>query len=962
MMITLLLLSLSGSLLATPPSDIKAGITEAKKLEKEKKWTESMAAYEAVMDQLRANQDTGNHYFLDCLQRQGAIAFFNLEGQMPTAIEKFEQAIQLYERHKLTSSTISTAGAFLGYYYVFMSDKIMLEKALSAYQKTISLFPKDSLPNRNLMICYKEIGSVWARKGDFEQGIQYHKRGIHLRESAPYNPELYNTGIRDALASNYEFVRRFDKAQVIYEALLKQKNLMKSKIPHVMMGLGECYIHNGELDKAQDIADRAIKIVLNYFEGDSAHYEVISAIDFLATVAGEKGESKKAIEYAKKSLKLSILSELHGPEGRPTAKRHFWLGDYYLDAGYDSLALASFHRSLQTFAPYFKSEDIYEVPVLNEDDRETWVVSCLRKKAKQFLIYHDQTGDRIWAQRALDHVSAAIAQQEKIIFSLRNQGNRVQALEEDYPTYLYGMKACYILFDQTKQDQYLAKAFQIMEQGKAMILHQQSTIGSAASKVGNIARMVDSLEQQIAQLRIQSKDSTQSNEDTDRLLAETTVEIDLLKVKAEAQDPALKNYLLRQSAPILLAQVQQRIMPVQGHALLHYFMTDSAIFTLVLSGDQTLLHRTKLDKSFLDRLKAMGDIVKQIPEVEGAKSQFISYKDHAYFLYQKLIEEPVLQNGLNPKHLTIIPHGILNTIPFGALISDKSDKITSYKALPYLIKSHSISYTYSATSLLQNRPQDIPFKALAISPLFEVQNSTSPTDSVRDGLNPLAWTLEEAQRIYNIYGGKLLVHEDATEHNFKKLFDQFGIIHIASHALLDEATPELSRILFTMPTDMQEDGSLFLEEVFGMDFRNKLICLSACNTGQGKLTQGDGLMSLARGFQYAGSPSLMATMWQAQDRSSYMISTQFHEKIAAGKRLDEAMQLSQKQYLNQADALKAHPYYWAHMVIIGETKLPIYNGSSMRLFKIACFIFLVLGLSWMIGKQSTQQQFTTPKL
>ena len=103
-----------------------------------------------------------------------------------------------------------------------------------------------------------------------------------------------------------------------------------------------------------------------------------------------------------------------------------------------------------------------------------------------------------------------------------------------------------------------------------------------------------------------------------------------------------------------------------------------------------------------------------------------------------------------------------------------------------------------------------------------------------------------------------------------------------------------------------------------MNFNGELAVLSACNTGTGKLEQGEGIMSLARGFIYSGIPSIVMTLWTVEDQPSAELITAFYQYLAKGMPKPVAMNNAKMDYLNQAGPLEAHPYFWAGYVNIGD--------------------------------------------
>ncbi len=127
--------------------------------------------------------------------------------------------------------------------------------------------------------------------------------------------------------------------------------------------------------------------------------------------------------------------------------------------------------------------------------------------------------------------------------------------------------------------------------------------------------------------------------------------------------------------------------------------------------------------------------------------------------------------------------------------------------------------------------------------------------------------------------------------------------------------------MFSLPlrAGSKEDGYLNTYELFGLHLPGQLAVLSACNTGSGKLERGEGIISLARGFFYAGIPSVVMTLWEIEDHSSADLMARFYENLKLGLPNDIALQQAKIAYLEGAGKLQSHPYFWAGYVSIGKT-------------------------------------------
>ena len=190
----------------------------------------------------------------------------------------------------------------------------------------------------------------------------------------------------------------------------------------------------------------------------------------------------------------------------------------------------------------------------------------------------------------------------------------------------------------------------------------------------------------------------------------------------------------------------------------------------------------------------------------------------------------------------------------------------------------------------------------------------------RDGLLDLQGAKDEVNAIRKVIGGKAFEDSLATEGSFKREAAQYRILHLAMHAYADDQDPMLSHLLFTLnPKDTTEDGDLTAAELYAMNLNADLAVLSACNTGFGTLSKGEGVMSLARAFTYAGVPATVTSLWEAPDATTPGIMESFYKNLKLGMPKDDALRQAKLTYLKNAhESLAANPYLWASFVPMGN--------------------------------------------
>ncbi len=337
----------------------------------------------------------------------------------------------------------------------------------------------------------------------------------------------------------------------------------------------------------------------------------------------------------------------------------------------------------------------------------------------------------------------------------------------------------------------------------------------------------------------------------------------------------------------------------------------------------------------------------QFPDVSNTSVSLNDFRNKSQYLYDILLDEYFPLE--NYSSLIIVPDDVLGYLSFETLInsSDTSNK-TKFKDFNYLIQSHSIAYSYSGTLLFKHLLKKKQHKTnyLAMAPSYSNVgtanvNSYANLRDIEKYLIPLQYTIQEVMNIGNVFTGKVLLEGEATEANFKKYASKYGILHFAMHALINDEDPLASKLIFTLDNDTIEDGFLNTYEIYDLNLNADLAVLSACKTGVGKLSKGEGIMSLARGFLYAGVPGIVMTLWEVEDVSSVKIMDEFYKNLKNGLPKDIALRNSKLEYLNNSNQLQSHPYFWGAFVQIGDNS-PINSSKFPRYIVIIAIGFLLI--------------------
>jgi CHAT domain-containing protein/tetratricopeptide (TPR) repeat protein len=264
-------------------------------------------------------------------------------------------------------------------------------------------------------------------------------------------------------------------------------------------------------------------------------------------------------------------------------------------------------------------------------------------------------------------------------------------------------------------------------------------------------------------------------------------------------------------------------------------------------------------------------------------------------LYEAVIA-PV-SNDIKTKNLIVVPHGVLHKVPFGALTDGSS----------YLIDKYTISVLPSASVLehVVKKTKEAKDKALVLA--------NPKTEHVA-----LGFAEAEGRMLESVFpSGETYYREKATETTAKLRASDFNVIHFATHGEFNERQPMQSGLL--LAKDDKNDGYLQVHEVFGMDLKAaNLVTLSACETALSKVQGGDDLVGLSRGFIYAGTPSILATLWKVDDASTAKLMEIFYRNWKSGMSKAEALRHAQETVRKMKGY--EHPFYWAPFIMIGDWK------------------------------------------
>ena len=318
-------------------------------------------------------------------------------------------------------------------------------------------------------------------------------------------------------------------------------------------------------------------------------------------------------------------------------------------------------------------------------------------------------------------------------------------------------------------------------------------------------------------------------------------------------------------------------------ALIEYYYDESALYAFVVTREAVQV--TALERAGLTELVAQFRRRVEDPATDA-------WRAPARALYQRLIAP--LEAQIKARDLALVPHGALHYLPFAALTGEDGRP---------LVERYGLRVLPSASVLKFIRPA-LPRPGAQLLVLGNPDLGDSKLD--------LAFAEGEARTLAGMHAdSRLLVRRDASETNFKKAAAAFSRIHLATHGKFSAESPLDSGLLLVR--DAENDGLLRVAELYSMELDAELVTLSACETGLGKIDNGDDVVGLTRGFLYAGARSIVASLWSVEDRATAELMKAFYEGLqGAGKR--EALRQAQLK----TRAAFPHPFFWAAFQLVGR--------------------------------------------
>jgi len=893
---------------------------------------------------------------------------YSYTGQYQQSLSCYNRALDIDKRlFGKNHLTVATNYNNLGVLYAMLglrdSAKVMYHNALSIW---LNIFGEN---HPNIANCYNNIAVQHLDQGDFYQAILYETKALNIRLSI-FGEQHHATARSYANLGVYnEFAKNYDKAlKFQFIALKIRQSILPSAHPEISnsyTNIASIYHNQKKYNEALIYQNLALKINEQIY--GKQHTDVANILKFISNTLRKQGEYDQSLEYLKQAVQIRHQFYQGGRHPK-IAELYYSITKTYMEMEQYDSALVNICNAIK-----FNSQEPekQEMPFQAENkiffSDQIQFKSLFLKGELYYLKYLDQGHKLSDIETAVDTYMESIELMEKIRYGFSSNESKFFLTEESGAILSKALSSVYKLYLETNDKSLLNIMFKLIERSKAGVLREM-LVNSNATSFSDIpdslvtrekimAAYINTYKTDISRLKEQndSSDNHFINRLSNRLFQLET-EYNELLVLFETMYPKYKQLKYDSEIPspeIISRQLDEKTV------VLNYFVADTSLFIYAIEKDNYNFIHVAVDSIFNKNILGYLKCIKKM-----RVNDFMKYNQS---LYKKMIM-PIEHLIKGKKLLVIIPDKYLYYLPFETLCKHiPENKGINFREAEYLIKQHEIIYHYSTSLYYQaviKHDKKITENNgfIGYAPVFckdstngyVLSNTTTIIDSsyISDSsfrsvsisgitYDELAYSEKEIKTIQSIFIRKGMkasgyFYSKATEDAFRKTAPLYKYVHIASHGFINENNPYLSGIVFSQndtsfdlksetvdswrfstASDLSgsSDGILFSGEMFDLDLNADLVVLSACETGLGKIINGEGVISMTRGLIYSGATNILYSLWKVGDRNTSELMVEFYSDILNGNTYSGALQKAKLTLMNNEKT--AFPKFWSGFTLLG---------------------------------------------
>jgi CHAT domain-containing protein len=894
-----------------------------------------------------------------------------------TSAQRQQAPVKTIELNKLTLQVadrlnrpdlLATTYYYLGRTYSGIND---VENSIQAYEASRKLFEQAG-NEKDLIYVLADLGALYFASEDYEKARDYSEQSLGIAGQMRSSPSKESSGLIEygpvralhtlatiELHQGYHplALNKLREALASYERLNSRGSSYNIQMADVFIDLAKVYSEMGRYTKAFSHLTKAHQVsrttsdqntsakILNsqaslfleqedypaaqtYFNESLAKYRKLGngraearVLLNLAVIEQREGHHDDALHLFQRTLETARTAQLMdvqiaAGEGLGivlTAKRDFLKA---LQAINDSLELARrinartregelLWRAAQTYYAMQKYRESAETA-----EQALTLARSLRLPKLTYL-----------TSAALGEAYAAEDKLELAITTLKEAIHQVEELRDQ----VAGRSGSRHLFFENKVGPYHTLVELLTKQNKNFeaLLYAERAKGrvlleAVRSNRTDLQDIYTEAEKAEADLlinklsavrqRIESESDGEARRELEPQLKAVQHELVLFQERLAAAHPEL-SLRAGPAQPLTPARLNT-LIPANDIAYLEYIVTGDAVGIFILKRNGLTADH---DLKYV-RVPANADELRQkVKDFHSALAErHPGYNQLGRELYQMLIA-PAANELRDIRLVCIIPDEFLWTLPFQALTNTRGN---------HFIEEYSLYYAPSLSVLsemrLRRRQQSGNKSFIAFAnPVIE------RNDDLQQGLHPLPEAEAEVAAVTRALRTRIervLIGRQADEKSFKALAPQYAIIHLATHGVLDNRDPLNSYLLLTKTdADTEDDGLLQAREIIDLRLDADLAVLSACETGNGRISPGEGVVGMSWAFFVAGTRSVVVSQWRVNSASTSLLMKNFYYALASqtdSRGPNKSQALREASLHLMKDRRYRHPFYWAGFVLV----------------------------------------------
>ncbi|MBI1760858.1 MAG: CHAT domain-containing protein [Acidobacteria bacterium] len=861
-----------------------------------------------------------------------------LRGQLRTAYERYAQAQQLAERQGNKSALMTALRGFGNVYY----SQGEHDSAYDFYQRSLKLAEElqDQSGKLNIIL---NLGNISFSQGDYGKAFDYYQHSSVLAEQL--KDDLGTLRALNNIGSIYQLQGNFPLALATHQRALKLGRVLKDAdlINKSLNNLGLTQLALNEYTAALATFEESLKLA----EANGFKPMMMLALNNLAVVHEAQGQYALAESLYQQSLLLA--ETLSSKESQAFTWSNLGntrrlQGDYRqaielteraigmarqignqevlakasMRAGKAYAALGQFEPARQNFATAIQAvEQLRTLARISERDRQSFLEARIGPYYGMIELLIAQS------QRAgtPDAPPTATVIAEALEYAQRAKGR--------------------VLLD-------------VLQSGKADFAKAMTPAETAQER--KLTRDLTTLNAVLYLERLKPQVDEKRVGELEKQLQQVRFAYEEFQVALYAAHPELK--LQRgELQPLSLREISA-LLPDAHTAILEFIVAEEQTYLFVITKPEAATQPAAQAADSLPvdlRVHPLNLTRKEVNELterfrRRIANRYFDIQEMSGELYRRLLE-PAQRQLQHTKTLIIIPDGGLWQLPFQALQAGNNR---------YLIEDYALAYAPSLPVLQAMTRQKAARRhlsgnspsllALGNPLLGKMEQSPSEALLMGERLAPLPETARQVNALKQVYGAqhsKVLLGAAASEDLLKAEAGHYQILHLATHGILNDASPLYSQLLLSQPlaptgnpeaakpsslaaapgpgAAVREDGLLEAWEIMRMNLQADLVVLSACETARGRIGSGEGIIGLTWAFFIAGSPANVVSQWKVESRSTADLMLAFHRQL-------QPQTGSKQAHPNTAEALRQaaltvlrkpqyrHPFYWAGFILIGASQ------------------------------------------